>query len=101
MNKRSNYLNILGLAQRAGKCVSGTEQIIQEIRKQKVYLILIANDCAQTTKKKLIDKSESYQIPYIETANRVELGNAIGKEERVAIALSDKGFARKIQALLL
>lgn len=101
MKRGANYLNLLGLAYRAGKCRLGTEGIIQDIRNQQAFLILIADDIAAQTRKKLTDKCNTFQIPYIEVDDRFTLGQALGKTERVAIALLDEGFAKKIQSLLL
>lgn len=101
MNKlNNNYLNVLGLAFRARKCSTGEETIIQDIRKSKAKLILIANDISEVTKKKITDKCETFDIPYMEVDDRRTLAHAIGKSERVAIAILDKGFAKKIFTLL-
>jgi|SRR5690625_4977522 len=99
MNNR--YLNIVGLAYRARKCSTGEETIIKDIQKNRAKLILIADDISIATRKKLTDKCDSFQVPYIEVDNRKKLGNAIGKSERVALAILDEGFARKLQSLLL
>lgn len=95
------YLSIIGLAYRARKCATGTETIIEQIRMKKAKLILIAKDASDRTKKQLYDKCNTYHIPYIEVGDRKTLGSAIGKSDRVAIAILDKGFANKLQTLLL
>lgn len=95
-----NYLNIVGLAYRARKCVTGEDTIVQHIRNKNVKLVLIANDISEQTKKKYTDKCKTFHVPYIEVDDRVTLGNAIGKSERVAIAILDEGFATKLQSLL-
>lgn len=100
MNRKGNYLNIIGLSQRAGKNISGIDLIVEQIQRKHVSLLLIAQDCSQATKKKLIDKCRSYDVPFFEVEDRYTLGKAIGKEERVAVAIIDKGFASKIQSLL-
>lgn len=98
---KHNYLNMLGLAYRAGKCVVGEEAIVHAIQSNNAKLILIACDIGPQTQKKLMDKSKTYNIPIINVDNRETLGHAIGKPQRVAIAILDKGFARKIQSLLV
>ncbi|HLR41838.1 MAG TPA: YlxQ family RNA-binding protein [Pseudogracilibacillus sp.] len=98
MNNR--YLNLLGLVYRARKCSTGEELIIKDIQQNKVSLLLIANDISEATKKKLQDKCNTYEVPYMEVDDRYTLGRAIGKQERVAIAILDKGFAKKLQSLL-
>lgn len=97
---KNNYLNIVGLAFRAGKCSIGEEIIIKDIQKNKAKLVLIASDIGTQTKKKLINKCTSYQIPYEFVADRDTLSQAIGKSQRVAIAILDNGFANKIKSLL-
>ncbi len=98
---KNNYLNIVGLAYRARKCSTGEDTIIYDIRTNKAKLVLIANDISESTKKKLTDKCNTFQIPYIEVDNRTILGSAIGKSDRVAVAILDEGFATKLKCLLL
>ncbi|GGC90100.1 50S ribosomal protein L7ae [Thalassobacillus devorans] len=93
-------LNLLGLAYRAGKCTLGEELITRDIQKKKAKLVWIAEDTGYQTKKKLIDKCSFYNIPYYLAADRDTLSQAIGKEGRVAIAVLDQGFAKKLQSLL-
>lgn len=94
MNKQ--YLNILGLANAARKIVTG-ETLIKKIRAKKVSLVLIAENASENTKKKITDKCHYYDIPYyIMDEDSDVLGNAIGKENRVAIGIADRGFAKKL-----
>ncbi|WP_152656359.1 YlxQ family RNA-binding protein [Oceanobacillus sp. CFH 90083] len=95
-----NYLNIIGLAVRAGKCSTGEDTIIKDIRKGRAKLVLLAEDIGPQTKKKLSDKCSSYNIPYRFVDNRDIISQAIGKEQRVAIAILDAGFAKKLLSLL-
>lgn len=96
-----HYLSTLGLAARARKIVTGEELIIKNIQKNRVKLVLLANDISERTKKTLTNKCDYYEVPYIEVDNRERLGQAIGKNERVAVAIIDQGFAKKIASLLL
>ncbi|MGX4669270.1 YlxQ family RNA-binding protein [Cerasibacillus sp. JNUCC 74] len=97
---KNNYLNILGLAFRAGKCTLGEEAIIKDIRTNRAKLILLASDIGPQTKKKLTDKCKTYEIPYAIVDDRETLSKAIGKTQRVAIAILDEGFAVKLRSLL-
>jgi ribosomal protein L7Ae-like RNA K-turn-binding protein len=90
-------LQLLGLAMRAGKVISGEESVLREVRAKAVYLVILANDVAPTTEKKLTDKCRSYQIPLLKYGTRVQLGQAIGKGERVVLAIREPGFTRAIQ----
>ncbi|MYL19230.1 YlxQ family RNA-binding protein [Halobacillus litoralis] len=95
-----SYLNLIGLAVRAGKCTFGEESIVKDIRKRKAKLVLIASDTGKQTKKKLTDKCSFYQVPCYEVDDREVLSQAVGKAGRVAIAVLDQGFAKKLQSLL-
>ncbi|RAL26332.1 YlxQ family RNA-binding protein [Thermoflavimicrobium daqui] len=97
MNK---LLNTLGLAMRAGKIISGEDLVIREIRSKKAKIVILATDTARNTEKKISDKCQFYQVPMIRFGTRQELGNAIGKTERVVIAVTDFGFAKMIQQLV-
>ena len=56
MNKQK-ALNMLGLAMRAGKLITGEEMTINEIRKRKVNLVIVTIDASENTQKKVSDKS--------------------------------------------
>lgn len=93
-------LQLLGLATRARKVITGEELVVSEVRSGKARLVMVAEDASQNTKKKLRDKCHTYKIDFREFSNRYELGHAIGKEQRVVIAIMDSGFAKKMVSLL-
>lgn len=97
---KSNYLNLLGLAMRARKCSLGEDTITKDIQRKRAKLVLIASDIGPQTKKKLIDKCTYYQVPFAIIDDKETLSQAIGKSQRVAIAILDAGFATKIRSLL-
>lgn len=100
MENRQKILNLLGLARRAGKVVAGEEMVLKKLRNGQLSLVLMASDCGQATRKKVTDKCQSYQVDLCEEFNQVELSLAIG-QKRTIVALTDKGFAQKIQTLLV
>lgn len=96
----NSFYSFLGLALRAGKVKTGEETVLKQIRNQSLHLVLIAGDASPNTQKKFKDKTSFYQIPIRITANRERLGQAIGKESRVIIGITDKGFADKLLTML-
>ncbi|MCE7794564.1 YlxQ family RNA-binding protein [Salipaludibacillus sp. CUR1] len=92
------WRQLLGLMQRAGKLVTGEELVVKSIQNNKVHLVIVASDASDNTKKKITDKCTYYNIPYIIFENRFVIGQAIGKAERVAVAVQDKGFANKFRS---
>ncbi len=96
----AKVLQLLGLAQRAGKLASGEELVFDAIRSNKCKLVILSKDGSLNTKKKFYDKCDFYQVTLVELGDRYQLGNAIGKETRVVIGILDQGFAKKVQQLL-
>lgn len=94
------WKSLLGLCNRAGKCISGEELVVREVRRNKAYLVLLSKDASKNTQKKLTDKCNTYSVPICYVEDRESLGHAIGKEARVVVAIMEKGFANKIQQLL-
>ena len=98
--KQNQWMSLLGLANRARKIISGEELTVKQIQSGKARLILLSADASENTTKKITDKCNSYQVPYKIVENRHLLGQAIGKEARVVVAVLDDGFAKKMVTLL-
>ena len=92
----NDFLNTLGLANRARKVITG-EILINKMRSNQVYFVIIASDASENTKKKLTDKCTSYSVEYVITSNISELSKAIGKNNRVALGITDNGFAKNLK----
>lgn len=91
-----DVLNLLGLAMRSRNIVTG-EGVMNSIRNQSAKLVLIASDASDNTKKQLVDKCTHYQIEYVIVENSEIMSQAIGKNNRMALAVVDKNFASKIK----
>ncbi|SEN57186.1 Ribosomal protein L7Ae [Amphibacillus marinus] len=101
MSNEQKYLNMIGLATRARKTTFGEEQIIKDVKRGQAKLVLIASDIGLQTSKKLTDKCTFYQVPCRKMIiDRDRLSHAVGKSGRVAVAITDEGFAKKICSLL-
>lgn len=100
MSNEQKYLNMVGLATRARKVSMGEDQIIKDIKAGRAKLLLLAEDIGYQTHKKMTDKCQHYRVPYRTVVNRDQLSHAIGKFGRVAVAITDEGFAKKISSLL-
>lgn len=98
--KSNQWMSLLGLANRARKIISGEELSLKEIRSGKAKLVLLSADASANTAKKITDKCKSYNVPLKVVENRLLLGQAIGKEARVVVAIMDNGFAKKMVTLL-
>jgi len=97
---RSEWMSLLGLANRARKVISGEELVLKEIRSGRAKLVLLADDASMNTAKKITDKSRYYNVQLKSVKDRYSLGSSIGKEARVVVAITDIGFANKLMSLL-
>ncbi|WAA10754.1 YlxQ family RNA-binding protein [Fervidibacillus albus] len=97
---REKWLSLLGLANRAGKIVTGEEFVIKEIQKGRAKLVVLTEDVSDQTLKKMKNKCSFYGVPLKQKGNRYALGAAIGKHARVCVAVTDEGFAKKLITLL-
>jgi len=93
-------LSLLGLAARARKVVSGEELVVKEVQQRRAKLVILSKDASELTAKKIRDKTTFYKTPLVFVENRYDLGHAIGKDARVVVAITDPGFATKLQTLL-
>lgn len=95
----NNLTSFLGLMQRSGN-ISFGETLIEEIRKNKVFVTLIAGDIGEASKKKIIDKCTFYHIPYFIVLDKDSLSKSIGKGHISAIGVKSIGGANKIINML-
>lgn len=96
----NRLLNLLGIAQRANKLVSGELAVEKFIRSGKAKLVLVAQDASAATQKNYADMAKFYQVKFFCIASKESLGCCIGKNYRASIALSDAGFVKSLLELI-
>lgn len=92
-------MSILGLCARARQLSSGST-LLNDIRSHKVKFVIVAKDASDNTKKRITDKCHYYCIDYMIIGDADSISKAIGKNNRVALGILDKGFADKIKSKL-
>ena len=92
-------LNLLGLAQRAGRLISGEELVVDAIRKGQVKLVFLAQDAGPNLTKKITDKSKTYQVEVVTAFSTLELSIAVGKSRKV-LTVTDAGFTKKMRSIM-
>lgn len=97
MNNR--FLSLLGLCQKAGRIKSGEFQTESAIKTFEAFLVIVAEDASDNTKKKFKDSCSFYEVEYKEYGTKESLGRAIGKDERSSLAICDEGFAKSLLKL--
>lgn len=86
-------LHNLGLAYRAKKIILGTDYVVDAMRKKKVWLVILAVDASELTKKKINDKAKTYQVEVLTIATADEISQALGGKNAKVIGIIDKGFS--------
>ncbi|MCI8771356.1 MAG: 50S ribosomal protein L7ae [Lachnospiraceae bacterium] len=94
--KTDNVLRMVGMAMKAGKVVSGEFMTESAVKSKGAYLVLIAQDVSDNTRKKFRNMCEFYEVPLREYCTKEELGHSLGKEFRASLAVTDEGFAQAI-----
>ena len=92
---------MLGLAKRAGKIISGESGCKDSIRFGSSYLIIIADDTGENTKKSITDSCKFYDVPYYKIGTMYDNGHAIGNSFNAVISVTDEGFAKAIEKHIL
>jgi ribosomal protein L7Ae-like RNA K-turn-binding protein len=87
---------LLGLAQRAGKVVTGSTAVSHELRRSRAApLVLFAADFSSSAKARLLAKAtKPPQI--LEIGTMAEWGAFFGRQQLGVIAITDKHFAAGI-----
>ncbi len=89
----------MGLAARARKVCFGADSVALQIKKKKVYLIIVAKDASDRTKDKFRNISYEYEIPIIIEGEIEILSKAIGKSNKAIIGIEDSHLASEIQKI--
>ena len=88
---------MIGLATKAGKVASGEFCTEKEVKSGRAYLVIVADDASDNTKKKFQNMCNFYKVPIYFFEDKDTLGHAMGKEFRASLAVTDAGFAKGIR----
>lgn len=86
-------LSMLGLAEKARKVASGEFSVEKAVKCGTAFLVIVATDASDNTKKNFSDMCEFYACDIIFYGTKEQLGMAIGKQFRASIAILDENLA--------
>ena len=69
----------------------------KEVKSGRAYLVIVADDASDNTKKKFQNMCDFYQVPIYFYKDKDTLGHAMGKEFRASLVILDEGFAKGIR----
>lgn len=96
MDSRQKVLNLIGLATKARKTVSGEFSTEKAVKDGKAYLVVVSEEASDNTKKMFTNMCTYYKVPICYFGGKGELGHAMGKEMRASLAVIDSGLAQAI-----
>ena len=97
---QSKVLSLVSLATRAGKTASGEFCTEKEVKSGRAFLVLVADDASDNTKKKMKNMTAFYETPLYVYGSKDDLGHCIGKEYRSMVAVLQPGFAKSVMKQL-
>lgn len=98
MNNKK-ILGLIGLAARARKICFGADSVELEVKKKKVYLVVVAIDASKRSREKFNQLCEEYNVPIIIEGEIEILSKAIGKSNKAIIGVKDINLANEIQKI--
>lgn len=93
---QSKLLSYLGLAARGRNLVSGEFATDRAVKNGTAFLVIVAEDASDRTKKDMKDMCTFYEVPILFFSTKDELGHALGKESRASVAITDEGLTNAI-----
>ena len=93
---QSKVLSLVSLATRAGKTASGEFCTEKEVKSGRAFLVLVADDASDNTKKMFTNMCTHYKVPIYLFGTKEELGHAMGQKFRASLSVEDAGFAKTL-----
>jgi ribosomal protein L7Ae-like RNA K-turn-binding protein len=93
------FLQMIGLAKKAGNVIQGESGCLEAIKNQKAVLCVIAADTSDNTRKRLTDKCRSRGIEFVVYGTKESIGNCLGEENISAVCIKSESFAVQLKLL--
>ena len=86
----------ISLANKGGKVVSGSDQVMEKLKKGGAGILFIATDISADIGEKFRGVAKLKGVPCVALFDKERLGGLIGKELRSVLAVLDSGFVATI-----
>lgn len=95
---QTKLANNIGLINRTGNIVLGTDNIITMMKKSKVKLVLVSSTASINTQKLIQDKADTYNIDVVGVTilDEVDFSKALGRKNVVVIGIKGNEFKKMI-----
>ena len=88
---------LLGITAKAGKMLSGTDLVLEEMAKKHVELVIVAEDTSEKTIKNIKYYCDKENVEMIIFGTIFDNSRAIGKHNKAVIGIKDKNLADAIK----
>jgi uncharacterized protein len=88
--------SFISMANKAGKAVSGSDKVMDALRKGTVALLVLAEDISPDSRSRFTAIAEKTGVKVIDFSLKERLGATLGKEIRTAIAVISLPFAEAL-----
>ena len=96
---QNKFLQFLSLTKKSGNLIEGYNKCEELIKRSGLCLLILSIDCSTNTKEKFIRYCMNYNIPFIESFSKQELGAPIGRAEISILGVVDKKLSDKLKSL--
>jgi ribosomal protein L7Ae-like RNA K-turn-binding protein len=90
------FLQLVGLARRAGFAVVGTQAVRDAARRGELRVVVVAEDATDNARRRLGSILESAELEVVTRGTRSGLGRAVGRSEVVVVGIRDRGLGLRI-----
>ena len=97
INKK--ILGLIGLSAKAGKISFGSDSVENDLKKRKIYLVIVAEDSSDRTKEKFKKICEEFNVPIIFLGSIDILSKTIGKNNKAIIGIKDINLSNEINKI--
>lgn len=96
MINKQNIFGLIGLCTKAGGICFGTDACIDLIEKEKLKLLIVAEDAAERTKRNFEFLCNENEVPIVIFGTIEENSKAIGKVNKAVIGIKNNSFAKQL-----
>ena len=94
MQNLSKLEGLIGLARKAGKLTIGSDASREALVRDRVHLMILAEDVSPGSGRKIEGMAKDRGIPVIRFSSKSVLGNLLGREKVAVLGILEESFAK-------
>ncbi len=92
----NKVLSYMGFAAKARKLVTGYNTCIYMMEKRKLRLLILTEDLAENSVKKMVSAAGKHKVPYVIFGTKEQLSKITGNVDKGIFGVTDDNFANVI-----